>query len=233
MIPGAILQPMSIEAIRGCMLIAKGRDSWHKQASRPGFSDDPKLSRIDKHRIGVVGEWALGWEYLKVHPPRVIKSPLGDGGIFDVPWLGKTLEIKTTHHQNGNLIQQAQKGGFRADLIALCTTTLGKWNPTYLVGWVTREEWWELMTETDFGHGPTHFFPREHLRPIPSLLGQERNPPPPPRLQAIDCGCLCGCRRRTIWRPGLDRRCGLCAGAGVSIRRPEDETACYRRPAGA
>jgi len=80
---------------------------------------------------------------------------------------GLTVDVKTTHHENGRLISIRHKVEKQADLYAL---VVGRFPRYRLVGLATAEELFSDESLKDLGHGPTYMLDQDRLSLSPWLV---------------------------------------------------------------
>lgn len=81
---------------------------------------------------------------------------------------GRTIDVKHTHRENGNLLVPLHKESKECDLYVLVTGTM----PNYrVVGWEHGKDILEKRNIKDLGYGPTYFLEQHRLHRFTTKKG--------------------------------------------------------------
>lgn len=95
-------------------------------------------------------------------PQKAIKRPAADVHFF-----GGTLDIKTTHYENGRLIVEMHKKNKRCDYYALVVGELPQYS---IIGWATGEEVFLDRNIIDLGYGDLYALEQDQLHEFDEAL---------------------------------------------------------------
>ena len=167
-LPWEVPLPVPVEMFQTIDRFAHMRNDQKEAGGVVDEGVDESMSPLEKNLSGLLGEVPLA-DYLGI-PFDTATGLQGDGGIVDLIYGGRTLQVKFNGYYFGDLYFRKEKP-FSADVGILVTS--GRDRATVVVkGWMFREKFCELSAPKVYGkHAskPVDAVDQHRLRPIQHL----------------------------------------------------------------
>lgn len=125
--------------------------------------------KLENHILGRAGERVIAWT-LGIEADKT--NPTGPGDpVKDLRYRGKSIQVKTNRHHDGDFYMKASLGGLLADIGALVIGDITDWR-FRVAGWIEKHRYHEeKISKVLVKNGNTVWLiPQASLHPIKDLM---------------------------------------------------------------
>jgi hypothetical protein len=147
-------------------------------AAQHGWPGGRGESKIDRLRLGIMGEWALCC-FVGIDPYREIQYHAGHDDGIDIAVGNRSVQVKTRKKRGCDFLLPVECYPLKAEVLVLAWRIVGPVVAVELAGWSTAARFEEHATQPGYLNGSEDYlFERRHFWPMASFLagcGVEQN----------------------------------------------------------